>query len=1103
MAANAPQQIVVNVKDGKAVVPASLAGARIEIVDVDLVFVLPDGTKIVLPGLGLQALSGNPPIVEFTDAKMSAKDLLGRVGDVRSLKDNEQVDLTSLQSSIPQGKPEAGAVETPAPRAPAPPPPATPSADARMSAAQAEQAAQQAAADVKRAAAKGAAQAEMATPIAPAVVAPPPGSSNSGVGSDSAEPKLPATSFAFSAAETTQGGAKIGSLFETGSTYLGKVAFTLAGKSAEMFVIDQATGVISLAPGAKLDYETATTHLIQAIAQGGGIKPTAIEILVSVVDVNEAPAAPAFVWGGSIKENSATGVSVGQVAAADPEGAATVTYELLDDGGGRFAIDAKTGLVTVKDGAKLDFEKGVEHAIVVKATDLGGLTSSATLNVKVLDVNEAPTAPELVSGGTVAENSKAGTAVLSVRASDQDAGDAITFSLVNDFGGRLTIDAATGAVTVAKGAVINFETDPKLNVVVRASDKAGLHSDSAFVVKVTDVNEAPSDIKILSQVQLTEGAKAGASAAKIESIDPDANDIVRYSIEKDESGRFAIDASTGEVTVTGDAKFDVSKQSQFPIVVRATDKAGLFSEKELTISVLATSNVPINPDALIFKAKENIEAGSVIGKIPTVGSSISEFAFKDSADGRFTIDSKTGEIRLAGGVSLDYETAPAYNLEALLTATTGPLILKIIVGVEDVNEAPSAPAFVFGGLVADGAANGVNVGIVKAADPDANDKIKYQLLDDAGGRFAIDSTTGVVSVLDGTRIDYESAKTYDIVVRATDRNGAADGLSASAALKIIVDDINERPVLEGIQPVTIKENLAPFTTIATAKATDADVGDSITYSMVNDAGGLFAIDAKTGVIRVAGGAEVNYESLGADGATLTLTVRATDVAGLHDERDVTVVVEDVAEAPRTISFQQASPLPENSAAGVVVGKAVATDDDAGSVLTYSLDPAGSAGFAIDEATGEIRVSGGAKLDFETGATISLKVVATDETNLSKTATISIALADVNEAPTTLSLQGGRVMAGASDLGRLVGVDPDKGDELKYALTDNPGGLFQVDATTGLLTLAPGANPVLSAYRITATATDKSNLSITNSFDLAFRTTNTAPSAIELSTVSAP
>ena len=57
-------------------------------------------------------------------------------------------------------------------------------------------------------------------------------------------------------------------------------------------------------------------------------------------------------------------------------------------------------------------------------------------------------------------------------------------------------------------------------------------------------------------------------------------------------------------------------------------------------------------------------------------------------------------------------------------------------------------------------------------------------------------------------------------------------------------------------------------------------------------------------------------------------------------------------------------------------------------------------FAIDPATGEITVVDAAQLDFESKPSFTLTVEVSDSFGLTDTATITIDLNDINDAPTT-------------------------------------------------------------------------------------------------------
>ena len=91
----------------------------------------------------------------------------------------------------------------------------------------------------------------------------------------------------------------------------------------------------------------------------------------------------------TINENVANGSVVGTVAVTDADAGETFSYSLTDDAGGRFAIDASTGAVTVADGSLLDHETATSHQMTVEITDSAGNTYSESLTIGVNDVNES------------------------------------------------------------------------------------------------------------------------------------------------------------------------------------------------------------------------------------------------------------------------------------------------------------------------------------------------------------------------------------------------------------------------------------------------------------------------------------------------------------------------------------------------------------------------------------------------------------------------------------------------------------------------------------------------------------------------------------------
>jgi VCBS repeat-containing protein len=98
---------------------------------------------------------------------------------------------------------------------------------------------------------------------------------------------------------------------------------------------------------------------------------------------------------------------------------------------------------------------------------------------------------------------------------------------------------------------------------------------------------------------------------------------------------------------------------------------------------------------------------------------------------------------------------------------------------------------------------------------------------------------------------------------------------------------------------TIGENTAAGAVIGALSAVDPDLGDSVTFQLVNDANGLFAIG--NGNLVVVG-------PLDFEGATSHMvTVRATDFAGNEYDEDFTIDVTDMDEGPATLTITVQTP----------------------------------------------------------------------------------------------------------------------------------------------------------------------------------------------------
>ncbi|WP_197171301.1 VCBS domain-containing protein [Novipirellula aureliae] len=100
----------------------------------------------------------------------------------------------------------------------------------------------------------------------------------------------------------------------------------------------------------------------------------------------------------------------------------------------------------------------------------------------------------------------------------------------------------------------------------------------------------------------------------------------------------------------------------------------------------------------------------------------------------------------------------------------------------------------------------------------------FSLTDDAGGRFAINRSTGEITVADGALIDYEANTSHSVTVSVTD----SAGNSYSEVMAIAVDDVDDNvaPVISSPSgTLPYNENSGPYLIGAASSITDADNTD--------------------------------------------------------------------------------------------------------------------------------------------------------------------------------------------------------------------------------------------------------------------------------------
>ena len=144
-------------------------------------------------------------------------------------------------------------------------------------------------------------------------------------------------------------------------------------------------GSVTFTPDADYNGDASFTY---TVSDGKGGSDTAkVNLKVDAVDDSVSIITDTDANQNAVDENAATGSKIGITASAtDIDAGSTVSYSLVNDADGRFAIDAESGEITVADGTKLDHESDDLHLISIKATSSDGSSSTKNLAVTVNDV---------------------------------------------------------------------------------------------------------------------------------------------------------------------------------------------------------------------------------------------------------------------------------------------------------------------------------------------------------------------------------------------------------------------------------------------------------------------------------------------------------------------------------------------------------------------------------------------------------------------------------------------------------------------------------------------------------------------------------------------
>nr|XP_001102180.3 desmoglein-4 [Macaca mulatta] len=395
--------------------------------------------------------------------------------------------------------------------------------------------------------------------------------------------------------------------------------------------------------------------------------------------------------------------------------------------------------------------------------------------------------------------------------------------------------------------------------------------------------------------------------------------------------------------------------------------------------------------------------------------------------GVFTINPRTGEINITSVV--DREITPLFLIYCRALNSRGEDLerpLELRVKVMDIND--NAPVFSQSVYTASIEENSdANALVVKLCATDAdeenhlNSKIAYKIVSQepsGAPMFILNRYTGEVCTT-SSFLDREQHSMYNLVVRGSDRDGAADGLSSECDCRIKVLDVNDNfPTLEKTSySASIEENCLS-SELLRLQAIDLDEEGTDNWLaqyliLSGNDGNWFDIqtDPQTneGILKVV--KMLDYEQA----PNIQLSIGVKNQADFHysiasqfrmHPTPVRIQVVNVREGPAfhpsTMAFSVREGIKGSSLMNYVLGTYTAIDLDTGNPATnvrYIIGHDAGSWLKIDSRTGEIQFSRefDTKSKYIINGIYTAEILAIDDgSGKTATGTICIEVPDIND-----------------------------------------------------------------------------------------------------------
>ena len=838
------------------------------------------------------------------------------------------------------------------------------------------------------------------------------------------------TSTTRSIAENTASGQNIGTAIAATDADNDPLTYTLGGTDASSFRIVSTSG--QLQTRTALDYETKNTYTVTVSTSDGNGGSSSIPVTISVMDVIETGTPPVSDGVCRVGDTLAAGESCTYPGT-------DTAFSINSNGNGQFLFFSSGSRLNIRNtqinnvSYTLVAEKLNSGSWEIKELGATAAPPSTTNNAPVFDDGTSTTR-------TVAENTGTGVNIgAPVAATDAD-NDTLTYSLSGDPDATAFSIVSTSGQLQTK-APLNAETKSTYTVTITVSD--GTLTDTITVtINVTQTSIEPPPV--------ADGiCRVGNRLAPGESCTYPGTDTA-FSVNSNGNGQFLFFSSGSRLNIRNTQINNTS----YTLVAEKLG-SGSWEIKELGATAAppsTTNNAPVFTEgtSTTRTVAENTTAGVNIGTPVAATDADSGDTLTYTLGGTdaaaFDIDAMTGQLKTK--TTLNAATKSTYTVTITVSDGTDTATIRVTITITGTGITPPP--------IADGICRVGNRLAPGESCTYPGTDTAFSVSSNGNGQFLFFSSGNRLNIRD-TQVNNVS---YTLV--AEKRNSGSWEIKELGATAAPPSTTNHAPVFtEGVSTTrSVTENTATGVNIGTpVAATDADSGDTLTYTLGGTDAAAFDIDRPTGQLKTKTTLNAATKS------TYTVTITVSDGT-------------DTATIPVTITVTGTGITPPLIADGICrVGDTLASGESCtypGTDTAFSVNTQGNGQFLF--------FSSGSRLNIRDTQinNVSYTLVA-EKLNSGdweiKALGATAPPPTTNRAPvftegvsTTRSVAENT--ATGVNIGTPVSATDANNDTLTYTLGGTDAAAFDIDSPTGQLKTKTTLNAATKAtYTVTITASD--------------------------------